>query len=115
MELDDLDLSVRASHVLKDLGIKNVEDLLKYTPGNLANARGWGRRCLLELREALAKFDLCLAGDTVISSEHGIELVKEIPLKLDEISTKLRDLHIQVRDLLDIVERIRISSSSRKI
>lgn len=114
MDIDSLELSVRSSNVLRNMGIKDTHELIKYTPGNLAMQRNWGKRCLAELREKLLIHGLCLAGDTIVSSAHGIELIKEIPQHLEKIKEELHKVFIEVRDVLDMIEKIRISSTTWK-
>ena len=54
MEIEELDLGVRAFNRLTEAGIKKLSDLLPYSRKELLALRGFGRRCLEWLEHQLA-------------------------------------------------------------
>lgn len=106
MELDNLELSIRATNALRMHGIDNLENLQKYSAGILGSLRGFGNRTIRELREKLLEHGMCLAGESIVTSVHGIELVKEIPQKLKELSDQLGLIYYEIRELQTIVKTI---------
>ena len=63
-ELEDLDLSVRTYNCLKRCGIHKTSQLRAFTPSELMSIRNMSERCVEEVREALYRFGMRLAGDT---------------------------------------------------
>ena len=53
IEFKDLDLSVRASNCLKDVGIKTFGELIKWSTDDLLKFRNFGKKSLDELRDLL--------------------------------------------------------------
>lgn len=58
--IDDLELSVRSYHVIRDLGAKTVADLIEFTPAALLRQRNCGRKSLKEIELVLAEIGLQL-------------------------------------------------------
>lgn len=108
MQIEILKLSTRVFNALKNKGINTVEELVQFTPGNLANIRNWGDKCLFEVRERLLFHDLCLAGDTIISSKLGIQLIKDITNKLDNLEKQINIIRSEIGDILTVIDKIRI-------
>lgn len=57
------DLSVRAIKRLQAAGVQHLEDLPPWTPRQLLQFPGFGRRCLQEVESALAELELSLTPD----------------------------------------------------
>ncbi len=53
LELEDLDLSVRAYNCLKRVGIQTVSDIIMLEPKGLRNVRNLGRRAYMEVVNAI--------------------------------------------------------------
>jgi hypothetical protein len=60
IKVEDLFLSVRASNVLKNMGIAYVGDLVQQTEGQLLAFQNCGRKTVRELKEALSELGLGL-------------------------------------------------------
>lgn len=58
--INELKLSVRTYNVLRNLGVQNIGDLMKYTEKDLLKAKYFGRKCLRELQVALAEHRVSL-------------------------------------------------------
>lgn len=54
IRLEDVDLSVRAAHVLQSAGLATLGDVARLTPGELLRTRNLGRKVLNEIVEVLA-------------------------------------------------------------
>lgn len=107
--LEHLELSARSSMILENCGIKTIQDLQNITANTIRGQRLCGQKCINEIRERLAFYGLALAGDIVIQSKAGIELIKEIPELLIRLKAQVQDLQYQVKDVADILDRIRVS------
>jgi hypothetical protein len=64
MELNDLHLSSRALKGLYINGIKQLDQLLFYTPSELAKFKGIGHRIVWEIQYTLRKINMKLPSDT---------------------------------------------------
>jgi DNA-directed RNA polymerase subunit alpha len=53
MNLDELELSVRAYNCIKRAGINTVEDLCNMTAEDMMKVKNLGRKCLEEVIEAM--------------------------------------------------------------
>jgi DNA-directed RNA polymerase alpha subunit len=53
IQIDDLELTVRASNIMRNANIRTLADLMKYTPTELLKLNGMGRKSLNELRYEL--------------------------------------------------------------
>lgn len=60
MTIDDLDLPMRATNALRNLGVKNVGHLIKKRQGDLMKTRGFGIGTMYQITEALGKLNLSL-------------------------------------------------------
>lgn len=60
MSVEEIDFSVRSYNCLKNLGVQTVRDIVGKTEKDLLEARHFGRRSLLEIKETLAKMGLSL-------------------------------------------------------
>ena len=60
MPLEDLELSVRATNGLLNLGIRTLGDLLRREEKELLMAKNFGRKSLHEVKEVLYSMNLCL-------------------------------------------------------
>ena len=58
LELDELELSVRAYNCLRRAGIRTVEDLCNKTEDDMMRVRNLGRKSLYEILEKMAKHGL---------------------------------------------------------
>lgn len=63
--IKELELSVRASQCLENVGIENVGQLLEYTDGDLLTIRSFGRTSLREVQRKLERLGL--------STSHGTQ------------------------------------------
>jgi hypothetical protein len=59
----DMNFSVRTTNICETEGINTLGDLVKYNAEQLLEIRNFGERCLIEVREALAKLGLALANE----------------------------------------------------
>lgn len=59
-DINEMDLMPRTYHVLNQRGFKTAGDLLPLTQGDLLKYRNFGKRCLMDLEEALDKLGLTL-------------------------------------------------------
>lgn len=67
MNIEDLELSLRALNCLKKAGIQKVCDLLNFTESELMNIKSLGEKSFDEIKEILIKYELKLkAADAVI-------------------------------------------------
>lgn len=112
LSLEDFDFSVRASNIIYDLGIQDVETLLKFTPSALNKQRSVGKKTLKEIRDKLSEKNLCLAGDFIITSKYGIELIKSIPERLDILNNQLNLIRNQIMEIEKMLDGIRIAHSN---
>ena len=106
---EHLELSMRATNMLENCGINTVEGLQGITANTLRKQRHCGENTLKEIREKMSFYGLALAGDIVIQSKAGIELIREIPELLIKLKTQVKELQYQLKDIGDMIERIRIS------
>jgi DNA-directed RNA polymerase subunit alpha len=61
--VDELELSVRSVNTLKNANIHTVRDLVSKNERDMLEAKGFGRKSLEELQEALGRFGLSLGMD----------------------------------------------------
>lgn len=59
-KIDILELTVRSTNCLKNLGIKTIGQLVGFTEGQLLRTRFMGKKSLKEIKEHLAWFELSL-------------------------------------------------------
>ncbi|MGM0381407.1 MAG: DNA-directed RNA polymerase subunit alpha [bacterium] len=64
-EVDELELSVRSSNCLKNVGIETLGDLVQRTEEQMLETRNFGKKSLEEIREKLAEFGLKLGMEDV--------------------------------------------------
>lgn len=79
-KIDILELSVRPTNILKNLGIKTVGQLVGFTEEELLRTRCMGKKSLKEIKEHLAWFDLSLReqGKVVIQNAEHIVNIERI-------------------------------------
>lgn len=65
MHVDELELTVRTSNVLKNMAIKSVWELIQYTAPQLAKSRNIGKKSIEELEDKLADIGLMLKQEEV--------------------------------------------------
>lgn len=64
IQIETLKFSNRTnSRLVAPLGAKTLGDLIQHTADTLMAIRGFGRKCLTEVREKLAEYNLKLNGD----------------------------------------------------
>ena len=114
MKIENLEFSIRTENLLKKLNIISLEDLLKFSEPNLRAAWGWGKKSIYEIRNKLATRNLCLTGDTIVSSLNGLELVSGIPEKLDNLKDQMLYIEATIRTILSDIERVRIYTENFK-
>jgi DNA-directed RNA polymerase subunit alpha len=61
--VDELELSVRSVNTLKNANIHTVRDLVSKSERDMLEAKGFGRKSLEELQDALGRFGLSLGMD----------------------------------------------------
>jgi len=61
--VDELELSVRSVNTLKNANIHTVRDLVSKNERDMLEAKGFGRKSLEELQDALGRFGLSLGMD----------------------------------------------------
>ncbi|MCY1060847.1 DNA-directed RNA polymerase subunit alpha C-terminal domain-containing protein [Nannocystis sp. SCPEA4] len=61
--LEDLELSVRTSHVLQEAGLVYVGELVQWTEKDLLKQPSSGRKVMNELQEFLANWGLALGAE----------------------------------------------------
>ena len=61
--VSSLDFSVRVRSCLARMGIRSIGQLVQYSSDDLMEIRGFGQKCLDEVRQKLAKIGLSLAGE----------------------------------------------------
>lgn len=90
-KIDDLDISVRAYNVLKNMNIKTVADLIQCTEKQLMRERNFGRRSLNELKFMLAMHGYELGMALPVPDEITVltERVEELEAALMDLSKKL--------------------------
>lgn len=67
--VDELELSVRTAHCLKNLGIRTVGQLAATTEAELLRSENFGRKSLKELKEILDGLGVELGSITILSIE----------------------------------------------
>jgi DNA-directed RNA polymerase subunit alpha len=67
--VDELELSVRSINTLKNANIHTVRDLVSKKERDMLEAKGFGRKSLEELNDALGRFGLSLGMD--VGESHG--------------------------------------------
>ncbi|MDQ1284432.1 MAG: DNA-directed polymerase subunit alpha [Patescibacteria group bacterium] len=60
INIDELELSFRTHRCLSEIGVSTLGDLFQKTEEEFVAIRGFGRRCLYEMREALSEYGLSL-------------------------------------------------------
>lgn len=65
MHVDDLELTVRTSNVLRNMNIKSVYELIQYTASQLYKSRNIGKKSIEELECKLAEIGLMLKQEDV--------------------------------------------------
>ncbi len=63
--VDELELSVRSSNCLKNVGIETLGDLVQRTEEQMLETRNFGKKSLEEIREKLAEFGLKLGMEDI--------------------------------------------------
>jgi DNA-directed RNA polymerase subunit alpha len=58
--VDELELSVRSSNCLQNIGIKLIGELVQKTEAEMLKTKNFGRKSLKEIRDILAEMDLQL-------------------------------------------------------
>lgn len=61
--VSSLDFSVRVRSCLARMGIRSIGQLVQYSSDDLMEIRGFGQKCLDEVRQKLAEIGLSLAGE----------------------------------------------------
>ena len=89
--IDDVDFSIRTYNVLKNAGIRYLNDLAEFTSRTLLQWRTLGKKSLNEIRETLAIYGLSLKDETV-----DIDVKKTILIDLPKV---LRDIKKQVDEM----------------
>ena len=54
----DIDLSVRLYNILKNMGIKSIEDMVKHSVRDFYSQRNFGKKSLKELQELYEYYNL---------------------------------------------------------
>ena len=103
--IDNSELSVRAVNSLTYLGIKTVEDLKKWSARDLRKQRNFGKKTLFEIRCFLAKRNLTLREEVLITEQDIKDKIKEIPSTLKEMVVQVRDMRSILLNLEDYLER----------
>jgi len=67
--VDELELSVRTAHCLKNLGIRTVGQLAATTETELLRSENFGRKSLRELKEVLSNLGVELGSVGILSIE----------------------------------------------
>jgi len=79
MTLEELDLSIRPYKMLKRAGIHDVETLVTRTDDELMSIRGFGMKCLEEVRDKLGERGYVLGKcDVVFEISPGFEKAMEL-------------------------------------
>jgi hypothetical protein len=83
--VDELNLSVKTSNCLRNVGIKTVGELVQYSSDDLAKAREFGKKSFLEIESLLAENDLKL-GMNILSYSNNYSgdpklLVKDLNIR----------------------------------
>jgi len=71
-DIDELDLSVRSINTLKNANVHTVRDLVARSEKDMLEAKGFGRKSLEELADALGKVGLRLGMDVAVTAEVGV-------------------------------------------
>ena len=76
-----LEVSVRTFNCLKELGIKNVGELIQLSEAYLIRSQNFGNKSLTEVKERLSGLDLKLNTDIIwpIEKDRLQKTIKEIP------------------------------------
>jgi DNA-directed RNA polymerase alpha subunit len=94
IKIDDLFLSVRASNVLKNAGIKHVRDLVQLTENQVGRFQHCGRKTVKELQDVLAGLGVSFSSDALskrtISADLDENTRTKLYLRVDEIGLSQR-------------------------
>ncbi len=104
--VDELEFSIRTENILRNMYIKTVGELTDCTSITLKKQRGFGKKCLQEIREKLFDLDLCLKDDIVMTSQEKKELFHLVPEELNAIIFELDGVKDRIERLTSHVERV---------
>jgi hypothetical protein len=93
-DVEQLELSVRASNCLKNGGIRYVGDLVRRTEADLLRTPNFGRKPLVEITVVLAQIDLSLGQNLPNWPPANLETAAQQAAKLFE---RVEDLDLSVR------------------
>jgi hypothetical protein len=107
LNIEDLEFSIRTRNALKNAEILTIEQLCSLTITTLkTRIRGMGQKTIEEIRFKLAEHGLCLAHETVITSIHGLEFIKDLPMTLKHIKAQLEEMSSEIRSLTYRLDQI---------
>ncbi len=101
-----LEVSIRTHRVLDSVGILFIDELEQKTAADLLGCRGFGLKCLREIRKELARYGTSLKHDYVANTENEKKLIESLPTLIGEMAEQMRDFHKQARNLYLILDQL---------
>lgn len=78
MDISDLELSIRAENVLREMKVTTMKQLLQISFEDLSAMKRCGSKTIQEIREKLAKYRLSLKNDYVIMDSESIGMLVKL-------------------------------------
>lgn len=119
--VSDAGFTVRTENILRKSGIKTLGELIQYSSRTLLKWRGISKGILMDIRNVLLRYDLCLLDDAVDEDVKRV-LLKDIPeclgkirLEMDEIKSELTFLSFKVLQICEdaLVAKKRMKHETR--